>query len=72
MRNNTNTQVIEGRIYQHNLQMRKVENEASENYGKDFINGTIDVATDDASAVSAIILGGSRGTKLSTNTFYIG
>lgn len=48
MRNNTNTQVIEGRIYQHNLQMRKVENEASENYGKDFINGTIDVATDDA------------------------
>ena len=48
MRNNTNTQTIEGRIYQHNLQVRKVENQASENYGKEFINGTIDVATDDA------------------------
>ena len=47
MRNNTNTQTIEGRIYQHNLQVRKVENQASENYGKEFINGTIDVATDD-------------------------
>lgn len=48
MRNNTNTQTIEGRIYQHNLNMRKVENQASENYGKEFINGTIDVATDEA------------------------
>ena len=48
MRNNTNTQTIEGRIYQHNLQVRKVENQASENYGKEFINGTIDVWKDNS------------------------
>lgn len=47
-RKNTNTEVIEGRIYTHDLAIRTVENKNSENYGKEFINGTIDVATDDA------------------------
>lgn len=47
-RKNTNTEVIEGRIYSHDLAIRTVENKSSENYGKEFINGTIDVATDDA------------------------
>lgn len=47
-RKNTNTETIEGRIYSHDLAIRKVENQKSENYGKEFINGTLDVATDDA------------------------
>lgn len=48
MRANTNQEQIEGRIYQHNLQVRTVQNQSSPNYGKEFINGTIDVATDEA------------------------
>lgn len=48
MRTNKNTEQIAGRIYSHDLAMRKVENKNSENYGKDFINGTLDIATDDA------------------------
>ena len=47
-RKNLNTETIEGRVYTHDLTIRKVENKSSENYGKEFINGTIDVATDDA------------------------
>ena len=48
MRTNKNTEQIAGRIYSHDLSIRKVENKNSENYGKEFINGTLDVATDDA------------------------
>lgn len=48
MRTNKNAEQIAGRIYTHDLAMRKVENKNSENYGKDFINGTLDIATDDA------------------------
>ena len=48
MRTNKNSEQIVGRIYTHDLSMRKVENKNSENYGKDFINGTLDIATDDA------------------------
>lgn len=48
MRTNKNSEQIAGRIYTHDLSMRKVENKNSENYGKDFINGTLDIATDDA------------------------
>ena len=47
-RKNTNQETIEGRIYSHDLAIRKVENQKSENYGKEFINGKLDVATDDA------------------------
>ena len=42
-----NKERIEGRIYEHNLSLKQVQNEASENFGKDFINGTLDIATDD-------------------------
>lgn len=48
IRKNINTETIEGRIYQHNLTEKKVENASSPNYGKIFINGSIDVATDEA------------------------
>lgn len=47
MRSNTNQETIIGRIYQHNLQSRTVANNTSPNFGKTFINGTLDVATDD-------------------------
>ena len=39
---------IEGRVYEHDLAIKTVQNTESKNYGKEFINGTIDVATDDA------------------------
>ena len=38
---------LEGRLYQHNLVIKQVQNKESANYGKDFISGTIDVATDE-------------------------
>ncbi len=44
MKNGTH---IEGFLYQHNLQ-QKVSGEKSKNPGTSFINGTIDVATDDS------------------------
>lgn len=41
-----NTSHIEGLLYQHNLSL-KVSGENSKNPGTQFINGTIDIATDD-------------------------
>jgi hypothetical protein len=46
-KNVLNKERIEGRVYEHNLTLKQVQNEESPNYGKDFINGTLDVATDD-------------------------
>lgn len=48
MKKNVNQETIEGRIYQFDLAMKKVERKDSPNYGKDFIQGTIEVATDEA------------------------
>lgn len=42
-----NQVTIAGRLYQHDLQQKVVQNEASANKGMDFISGTIDIATDD-------------------------
>lgn len=47
MRKTLNKEHIEGRIYEHNLAVKKVQNKESSNYGKDFIGGTLDIATDD-------------------------
>lgn len=47
MRKVQNTTHIEGVLYQHALQL-KVSGENSKNPGTQFINGTIDIATDDA------------------------
>jgi len=47
MRKAQNTERIEGRIYQHDLAVKQVQNQASENFGKDFIAGNIEVATDE-------------------------
>lgn len=42
-----NSEVIEGRLYQHNLTKKKVQNKESKNFGTDFISGTISIATDE-------------------------
>lgn len=47
MRKPQNSERIEGRIYQHDLTVKQVQNQASDNFGKDFIAGNIEVATDD-------------------------
>ena len=42
-----NRENIEGRLYQHNLEVKQVQNKESDNFGKDFISGTLDIATDE-------------------------
>lgn len=42
-----NTVRVEGRIYQHDLTVKTVKNEKSENFGKEFITGTLEVAVDE-------------------------
>lgn len=48
MRKNVNTVHIEGRIYQHSLEVKEVKNQNSANFGKQYIGGVIEVATDEA------------------------
>ena len=47
MRKPQNTERVEGRIYQHDLTIKQVQNKDSANFGKDFISGNLEVATDD-------------------------
>ena len=47
MRHAINTEHIEGRIYQHDLAIKKVQNQNSDNFGKEFISGNIDIAVDE-------------------------
>lgn len=47
MRKNVNQETIQGRIYEHDLTIKTVSNTQSENYGKEFINGSLSVATDE-------------------------
>lgn len=42
-----NTESISGRLYQHNLEKKKVQNKESKNFGTEFITGTVDIATDE-------------------------
>jgi hypothetical protein len=42
-----NTEIIVGRVYQHELTVKTVQNQASSNYGKEFISGNLDIATDE-------------------------
>lgn len=47
MRKNTINKVhVSGKIYDHQLSIKTVQKADSPNFGKEFINGTIDVATD--------------------------
>ena len=47
MRKPINKEHVEGRVYEHNLAIKTVQNKDSANYGKEFIGGTLDIATDD-------------------------
>lgn len=47
MKKTINSEHIEGRVYQHNLSVKTVQNKDSANFGKPFISGTLDVATDE-------------------------
>lgn len=42
-----NRETIEGYVYDHNLALKTVQNKESENFGKEIINGSIDVQTDE-------------------------
>lgn len=42
-----NTEKIIGRVYSHKLEERTVKNEASANFGKAYITGTIEIAVDE-------------------------
>lgn len=48
MRKNLNTEHIEGRVYQHSLEVKTVKNQQSANFGKSYIGGKIEIATDEA------------------------
>lgn len=48
MRSNYNREHVEGYVYQHDLAVKTVQNKDSENYGKEFIAGTLEVAVDEA------------------------
>jgi len=48
MRKNINTCNVEGLLYEQNLEIKTVQNQQSANFGKEFIRGTVSVATDDA------------------------
>ena len=48
MRKATNTERIEGRVYQHSLAVKTVQNQTSANYGKEFIAGELEIAVDEA------------------------
>lgn len=47
MRKCINKVLVEGYVYQHTLAVKTVKNETSENFGKEFINGQIDIVVDD-------------------------
>lgn len=46
MRKNSNSEHIEGRVYQHELTLKTVQKQG-DNFGKEFIAGTLDVAVDE-------------------------
>lgn len=47
MRKAENKVHVEGRLYQHSLEIKTVQNSQSANFGKQFIAGNVDVATDE-------------------------
>lgn len=42
-----NSENIEGRVYQHDLVLKTVQNTTSSNYGKEYISGNLEVAVDE-------------------------
>lgn len=47
MKKMINTEHFEGRVYESKLELKTVKNEQSDNFGKEFIAGTLDVAVDE-------------------------
>ena len=47
MKKMINSEKVEGRIYQHNLVKKTVQNSASANFGKEFISGNLEIAVDE-------------------------
>ena len=47
MRKIVNREHIEGILFQHNLELKTVQNETSANYGKEFIAGNVEIAVDE-------------------------
>ena len=47
MKKMINSEKVEGRIYQHNLVKKTVQNSASTNFGKEFISGNLEIAVDE-------------------------
>ena len=47
MKKMINSEHIEGRIYQHNLVKKTVQNSQSANFGKEFISGNLEIAVDE-------------------------
>ena len=48
MRKNYNGEHIEGRVYQHSIELKEVKNRESQNFGKPFLQGKVEVAVDEA------------------------
>lgn len=48
MKKPINREHIEGKIYEHNLEIKKVQNSESKNFGTEYIGGTLDIVTDNA------------------------
>lgn len=48
MKKMLNKEHIEGRIYQHDLTIKTVQNRESDNFGKEFIAGNVEIAVDEA------------------------
>ena len=42
-----NVEYVSGRLYQHNLVKKTVQNKESKNFGTEFISGTVDIVTDE-------------------------
>lgn len=47
MQKMNNKEHIEGRVYQHDLMIKTVQNKDSDNFGKEFIAGNVEVAVDE-------------------------
>ena len=47
MRRIVNREHVEGILFQHDLEVKTVQNETSANYGKEFISGTVEVSVDE-------------------------
>ena len=46
-KDNKNEQIVEGRLYEFDLSKKTVKNEKSRNYGIEFINGSVSIATNE-------------------------